>query len=138
MNLSYKNIELLINEASSLILAVRRKELMLEIGYLYIHFFFKIDDEEEYDDDFPDIDKINLSSWINSHELTDISISREAPVYEDDYTGKEAFYSMLAIFLRHINSEFENAVKDWKVGYFEYKDNYIEPNPMVYGFASSR
>jgi hypothetical protein len=135
MNLSYKNIELLINEASSLILAVRRKELMLEIGYLYIHFFFKIDDEEEYDDDFPDIDKINLSSWINSHELTDISISREAPVYEDDYTGKEAFYSMLAIFLRHFNSEFENAVKDWKVGYFEYKDNYIEPNPMVYGFV---
>lgn len=135
MRLSLNNIEPLFKKATTIILAIRRKELMLEIGFLYIHIFFNIDEEEEYEDDFPNLEQINLALWLERHEVTDIIITRETPVCDGNYTGNDAFYCMLAVFLRHINTEFDGVVKEAKVGYYEYKDDYsMDPNPLFYGF----
>ena len=125
MKLPYDIFKVLYGSCVDCIISIEREEMLFqEVGNFNVIFSIEIEDSDSYEDDYFRPDEIDIKGFLSKYDIQRLRVSRDELV-DEQYKGNKAYRTMLAIFLRHINQKFEDAVCNSCVGYIEYLDDSI-------------
>lgn len=125
MKLPYDIFKVLYDSCVDCIISIEREEMLFqEVGNFNVLFSIEIEDSDSYEDDYFRPDEIDIKGFLSKYDIQRLRVSRDELV-DEQYKGNKAYRTMLAIFLRHINQKFEDAVCNSCVGYIEYLDDPI-------------
>lgn len=120
MKLSYDIFQKLYGSCIDCVISIDREEMLFqEVGNFNIRFALDINDADIYEEDYVRPDDLDIQEWLKKYDIKKLRVDCDETI-EEKYNGNKAYRTMLAIFLRHINNVFEDAVCNSCVGYIEY------------------